>query len=85
MRYKTSVILLVVLFIFYKPASCQTALLHNYEVSNDEKTGSKVLKGLLAREDIENDTSFKWSKENMKLARLMWRLYLHLERTSQAC
>jgi thiol-disulfide isomerase/thioredoxin len=33
----------------------------------DMETGSKVLKGLLSRADIENDTSFKWFKENMKL------------------
>jgi thiol-disulfide isomerase/thioredoxin len=39
----------------------------DYEVSNDAKTASKVLKGLLACTDIENDTSFKWFKENMKL------------------
>jgi hypothetical protein len=40
--------------------------LHNYETSIDEKTGSKVLKGLLTRADIESDASFKWFKENMK-------------------
>jgi thiol-disulfide isomerase/thioredoxin len=67
MRYKAPIILFVLLLSFYKPVSCQTALLHNYEVGNVAKTGSKVLKGLLARADIENDTSFKWFKENMKL------------------
>ncbi|HEY6978622.1 MAG TPA: thioredoxin family protein [Chitinophagaceae bacterium] len=67
MRYKAPLILLVILFGFCKPASCQTALLHNYETSIDAKTGIKILKGLLTRADVESDTSFKWFKENMKL------------------
>jgi hypothetical protein len=67
MRYKAPIILFVLLLSFYKPVSCQTALLHNYETSIDKKTDSKVLKGLLTRADIESDTSFKWFKENMKL------------------
>jgi hypothetical protein len=67
MRYKAFLILLVIIFSLYKPVSGQTALLHNYETSIDTKTGSKVLKGLLTRTDIESDTSFKWFKENMTL------------------
>src|SRR4051812_33885339 len=67
MRYKAPIILLVIFLSFYKPVSCQTSLLHNYETSVDTKTGSKVLKGLLTRADIENDPSFKLFKENMKL------------------
>lgn len=34
-----------------------------YEVSYDN---AKVFKGLLHRSDIENDTSFKWFKQNMQ-------------------
>src|SRR4051812_28776385 len=65
MSYKVTIILFIFLA-FYKPGSCQTALLHNYETSIDSKTGSKVLKGLITRADIESDTTFKWFKENMK-------------------
>jgi len=39
------------------------APVHAYEVSYD---GAKVLKGLLHRSDIENDTLFKWFKTNMQ-------------------
>ncbi len=66
MRYKAITILFIV-FSFCKTGSCQTTLLHYYEISTDAKTGFKVLKGLLIRADIETDTSFKWFKENMKL------------------
>ena len=67
MRYRAAVNLLVIILSFCKPVFSQTALLHNYETSIDAKTGSKVLKGLLTGADIENDTSLKWFKENMKL------------------
>ena len=67
MRYKALIILVVITFGFYKSVSCQTTLLHYYETSIDATTGSKVLKGLLTRADIERDTSFKWFKENLKL------------------
>lgn len=41
-----------------------------YEVSYDTgHTNAKVLKGLLHRADIENDTSFAWFKQNMQLGR----------------
>ena len=43
------------------------AQLHSFEVSTDAENGSKVLKGLLARTDIQNDTSFKWFNDNIKL------------------
>lgn len=66
MRLKATIILLVILS-FFKTGFCQTTLLHNYEISTDKENGSKVLKGFLNRADIENDTSFKWFKENMKL------------------
>ncbi|HEX8332959.1 MAG TPA: thioredoxin family protein [Segetibacter sp.] len=35
-----------------------------YEVTHDAE--SKILKGYIDRATIENDTSFKWFKENMK-------------------
>jgi len=65
MRFKAIVILFFA-FTVCKNISAQTALLHNYEISTDTQDGSKVLKGLLNRADIESDTSFKWFKENMK-------------------
>ena len=44
-----------------------TAQVHSYEVSTDPENGSKVLKGLLSRSDIQNDTAFLWFNNNMKL------------------
>lgn len=43
-----------------------TAQIHNYEISTDPENGTKVLKGLISRSDIQNDTAFKWFNENMK-------------------
>lgn len=37
-----------------------------YEVSRDAKNGSKVLKGIISRDLLLNDTSFKWWTENQK-------------------
>jgi thiol-disulfide isomerase/thioredoxin len=65
MRY--AIFILFFAFAFCKNVSAQTTLLHYYETSTDSQNGAKVLKGLLHRSDIENDTSFKWFKENMKL------------------
>ena len=50
-------------------ASCgvrnaQSSAKSNYQVSNDN--GVKILKGVINRSLIENDTSFKWFKENMR-------------------
>jgi len=42
------------------------AQVRSYEISTDPNNGEKVLKGLLSRSDIENDTAFKWFKDNMK-------------------
>ena len=39
--------------------------LQAYEISYDKD--DKVLRGLLKRADIENDTAFKWFKQNYKL------------------
>jgi thiol-disulfide isomerase/thioredoxin len=64
MRYATAILFFA--FAFCKNISAQTTLRHDYEISTDAKNGSKVLKGLLTRADIETDTSFKWFKENMK-------------------
>ena len=41
---------------------------HAYQVSFDEKN-RKVLRGLISRADIENDTSFAWFQKNYKLGR----------------
>jgi len=65
MRY-TAIVILFFTFAVCKNISAQSALLHYYQISTDEENGSKVLKGLLQRADIENDTSFKCFKENMK-------------------
>jgi len=44
-----------------------TAQVHSYEISTDPENGSKVLKGMLSRSDIQNDTAFLWFNNNMKL------------------
>jgi hypothetical protein len=31
-----------------------------YEISTDKQNGSKVLKGIIARQALESDTAFKW-------------------------
>lgn len=37
-----------------------------YEISRDPENGSKVLKGIISRSDLVNDTSFSWFAENQK-------------------
>jgi thiol-disulfide isomerase/thioredoxin len=41
---------------------------HPYQVSYDTKS-RKVLRGLISRSDIENDTSFSWFKKNYGLGK----------------
>jgi thiol-disulfide isomerase/thioredoxin len=58
-------ILFVIVALFF--LSCNT--LHQYSIPNykvvpDAKT--KVLKGIINRQILESDTTFKWFKENMK-------------------
>jgi thiol-disulfide isomerase/thioredoxin len=46
---------------FFSSTHAQT----QYEVSKDEKTGFKILKGILSVEVLNNDTSFHWMHENI--------------------
>ena len=48
------------------PALC-IAQTKTFEISTDIENGSKVLKGLLTRADIDKDTSYKWFQQNYKL------------------
>src|SRR5205809_4292624 len=65
-----------VIFIFIAFLSCKTqkaatnttTSFHPYQVSYDTK-GRKVLRGLITRADIENDTAFGWFKKNYSLGR----------------
>ncbi len=41
---------------------------HAYQISYDDKN-RKVLRGLITRADIENDTAFSWFKKNYNLGR----------------
>ncbi|HYJ64662.1 MAG TPA: thioredoxin family protein [Parafilimonas sp.] len=41
---------------------------HAYQTSYDTK-GRKVLRGLISRADIQNDTSFNWFNKNYKLGK----------------
>ena len=62
------------IFIFF--ISCKTqntasktpASFHAYQISYDDKH-RKVLRGLITRADIENDTAFSWFKKNYNLGR----------------
>jgi thiol-disulfide isomerase/thioredoxin len=64
MRKKTAILIGTISFLFITITA--TAQLHSYEISTDPENNSKVLKGLLLRSDIQNDTSFKWFNDNMK-------------------
>lgn len=39
---------------------------NQYEISTDTKTGEKVFKGIISRDLIEKEPSFKWYAENQK-------------------
>ncbi|CAN5838118.1 hypothetical protein BH10BAC2_BH10BAC2_34470 [soil metagenome] len=64
MRKKTTILSTFLFFLFITTTAI--AQLHSYEISTDPENGSKVLRGLLIRADIQNDTSFKWFNDNMK-------------------
>ena len=57
-----------VITIFSCTATAHTTQIkpQTYEVSR-EKDGTKILKGLLTRADIENDSSYKWFHQNYNL------------------
>jgi len=64
---KQAALLLTIFFVCCKAPQLNTAKNHPYEISRDAENGAKVLKGLLTRSDIENDTAFAWFKENYTL------------------
>jgi len=50
-------------------ALCTTYSLHaqtQYEISRDAKNGQKILKGIMSRNLLTNDTAFSWYAENQK-------------------
>lgn len=70
---KKIVSLFIIILIFnsckaQNAASKSPEIFHTYQVSYDEKH-RKVLRGLINRGDIENDTSFSWFKKNYGLGR----------------
>jgi len=68
--------ILLLLFISLAFFSCKTqkltaassASFHPYSISRDAK-GRKVLRGLITRADIQNDTAFSWFNKNYNLGR----------------
>lgn len=64
MRKKVTHLFTTAVFLFITITA--NAQLRSYEVSNDAENGSKVLKGLITRSDIQSDTAFKWFNDNMK-------------------
>ncbi len=67
-------LLCTILFIFFFSCKTQNASTKSsnafraYQISYDAK-GRKVLRGLISRADIENDTAFSWFKKNYNLGR----------------
>ncbi|HEY2728067.1 MAG TPA: thioredoxin family protein [Parafilimonas sp.] len=65
---------LPVIFISFISCKTQNAVsktsdpFHAYQISYDDKH-RKVLRGLITRADIENDTAFRWFKQNYNLGR----------------
>ncbi len=62
---KISPLFIAVLFAACSTACFSQAESHPYQTIMDGQT--KILKGLLKRSDIENDTSFKWFPQNYNL------------------
>ncbi len=68
--------LIVIILVSISLLSCKTqnviskssTTFHPYETSLDSK-GRKVLRGLITRADIQNDTAFNWFKKNYKLGK----------------
>ncbi|HRI20494.1 MAG TPA: thioredoxin family protein [Panacibacter sp.] len=56
----------IAVFFNLLPSFC-AAQSKTFEISTDKENGSKVLKGLLTRSDIDKDTSYKWFLQNYKL------------------
>jgi thiol-disulfide isomerase/thioredoxin len=62
MKYKY--ILTVIAFIISITAMCQK----QYEtIMDDTHPGSKILKGIISKNIIKNDTAYKWYAENQKI------------------
>lgn len=51
-----------------KTVSKSSTSFHAYSISYDHK-GRKVLRGLISRADIQNDTAFSWFNKNYSLGR----------------
>jgi hypothetical protein len=57
--------LLITIILFFLVAGSVFAQMQA-EISRDAKNGSKVIKGILTRHDLESDTAFGWYAENLK-------------------
>ena len=68
MKIVYSISLVLIACIFYACSSTGYLGKPNYIVVSDSET--KVLKGILSRAVIENDTAFGWFKENMQYGRV---------------
>ena len=55
----------IILTLVFAVITCAIFAQSQYEISRD-KNGSKVLKGILSRDDLEKDTAFAWFTEGMK-------------------
>ena len=61
MYMKKILIIIIALFL----ASGSIFAQSQAEISRDQK-GNKILKGIISRRDLENDTAFAWYAENLK-------------------
>ena len=66
MKKMFRVVIVLIAFIACKPQYASSQEFHAYQSSYDHK-GRKVLRGVVTRPDIENDTAFSWFQKNYKL------------------
>jgi thiol-disulfide isomerase/thioredoxin len=68
MKKSVWVLIVVTVFAVCKAQYALSQDFHAYQSSYDHK-GRKVLRGLITRSDIENDTAFSWFKKNYNLGK----------------
>lgn len=58
----------ILLFFFFMSISFQSSAQKTYEVLSDSaENNSKMLKGIISKEDISNDPVFDWYEESRKI------------------
>jgi len=68
MKKSVWILIVVTVFAIFNTQHVSSQDFHAYQTSYDHK-GRKVLRGLLTRNDIENDTAFSWFQKNYRLGK----------------